>query len=136
MITTNDKGSYFKIENSRSQKIAKDLLKNFKDSVVITDRYNAYADIEKHQYCWAHLKRDFKKIEERGNSDKIIGKLLLSLCIKVFHEWYLLKMRKIKYDELRKNVIPFRKALKETLELAIEIPCMSKKTFRTCTKRC
>ena len=79
-IATNNKGSYFRIENSRSKKTAKNFLKNLKDSVVITDRYSAYTDIEKHQYCWAHLKRDFKKIEERGNVDWIIGHLLLKFC--------------------------------------------------------
>lgn len=131
-IATNNKGSYFRIENSRSKKTAKNFLKNLKDSVVITDRYSAYTDIEKHQYCWAHLKRDFKKIEERGNVDWIIGHLLLKLYTKVFHEWHLFKKGKLKYDELQKNIIPLKEGLKETLKLAIELPSITKKTLGTC----
>lgn len=133
-IATNEKGSYFQIENSRSKKTAEDFLEHLKDLVVVTDRYNAYTDIEKHQYCWAHLKRDFKKIEERGNVDGIIGKLLLSLHKKVFYEWNCSKENKIKQTQFEKNMISLRGALKETLKLAIEIPNTTKKTFRTCKK--
>jgi transposase len=46
---------------------------------VVTDRYSAYAYLENaHQYCLAHLIRDFRKYHERAGPDGGIGKLLES----------------------------------------------------------
>jgi transposase len=40
--------------------------------ITVTDRYQVYA-YSRHQYCLAHIKRDFKKFSERSSPDKEIG---------------------------------------------------------------
>ena len=53
----------FKIFSSRGKKafrsfLGKDCIQN-----LVTDRLRSYSTEGLHQYCWAHLKRDFKRIE-------------------------------------------------------------------------
>lgn len=51
--------TYFTLHRSRGKKIAKELIGNYQDKIIITDRYPAYDYLpaENHQICWAHLKR-------------------------------------------------------------------------------
>ncbi|MCB9092728.1 MAG: transposase [Halobacteriovoraceae bacterium] len=44
--------------------------------ITVTDRYQVYA-YEKHQYCLAHIKRDFKKFAERKSEDRILAERAL-----------------------------------------------------------
>jgi transposase len=62
----------FKIFPSRSKKafqafLGKDCIQN-----LVTDRFRVYATDGLHQFCWAHLKRDFKRVEEREGLVSII----------------------------------------------------------------
>jgi len=41
--------------------------------ITVTDRYGVYA-YKKHQYCLAHIQRDFKRFAERESPDKELGK--------------------------------------------------------------
>jgi transposase len=47
--------------------VARELIGNYQNRIIITDRYGAYNFLpdQSHQICWAHLKRDFQKIAER-----------------------------------------------------------------------
>lgn len=51
---------------------------------LVTDRFRAYSTFGLHQYCWAHLKRDFKRIEQRDGLVSLLGKLMGSLCSLLF----------------------------------------------------
>jgi hypothetical protein len=42
----------------------------------VTDRYAVYSIFKNHQYCLAHLIRDFHGYAEREGPDKQIGKAL------------------------------------------------------------
>jgi transposase len=64
--------AFFVVHARRTQRAARDLLGNFRGTLV-SDRYNAY-DFYTHfrQICWEHLKRDFKAISEtRGKLGKV-----------------------------------------------------------------
>lgn len=64
----------FKIDVSRSKEAFQRFTNSLRSSPVITDRYNAYTDLRQpHQYCLAHLIRDFRKYAERDGTDKEIG---------------------------------------------------------------
>ncbi len=70
----------FKLFSSRGKKafqsfLGKDCIQN-----LVTDRFRVYSTLGLHQYCWAHLKRDFKRIEQRDGLVSWIGKLMGSLC--------------------------------------------------------
>ena len=58
--------------------------------IVGSDRYSAYnwLDPAKRQVCWAHLKRDFQALVERGGESKTIGRLLLAQVKQFFGLWH------------------------------------------------
>lgn len=91
-ILANKDCTYFYLSNSRGKKIAKHLLSPILskvNSMVISDRYPAYNFIpeDKHQVCWAHLKRDFQRISEREGSVGQIGIKLLKYYRLLFKFW-------------------------------------------------
>lgn len=51
--------------------------------ITVTDRYQVYA-YAKHQYCLAHIRRDFKKFSERDGPDGEIGKKALFELTEIF----------------------------------------------------
>lgn len=51
--------------------------------VTVTDRYQVYA-YEKHQYCLAHIQRDFRKFSERDGPDKDLGQRALFELREIF----------------------------------------------------
>lgn len=64
----------FKINASRSKKAFLQFVGTLAPSPVVTDRYAVYNDVsENHQYCLAHLIRDFKKYGERKGFDGQVG---------------------------------------------------------------
>lgn len=91
-ILANKDCTYFYLSPSRGKKIAKHLLSPILSkahSMVISDRYPAYNFIpeDKHQVCWAHLKRDFQRISEREGAAGKIGIKLLKYYRLLFKFW-------------------------------------------------
>lgn len=74
----------FKIFASRDKKAFQALFGKECIQNLITDRFRVYSTYGLHQYCWAHLKRDFKRIEQRSGHASVIGKLMGSLCSFLF----------------------------------------------------
>lgn len=66
----------FKIFAGRGKKAFHALLGKECIQNLVTDRFRVYATYGLHQYCWAHLKRDFKRVEQRDGLVSIIGKLM------------------------------------------------------------
>jgi len=64
----------FKIDAHRSKKAFLNFVGIIASSPIVTDRYAVYNNIsENHQYCLAHLIRDFRKYAERKGYDGKIG---------------------------------------------------------------
>ena len=88
--------------------------------ITVTDRYQVYA-YRRHQYCLAHIKRDFKKYSERAGPDKEIGSRALFELKEIFvacrmscrktmqqHIYYRKKkLQDILYDALANGSKPF-----------------------------
>jgi transposase len=55
-----------------------------------SDRWSAYhlIPVERRQLCWAHLKRDFQAMVERGGAAAAVGRELLSYTRVLFGMWY------------------------------------------------
>jgi hypothetical protein len=55
-----------------------------------SDRWTAYNDFDpsRRQVWWAHLKRDFQALFERGGESRVIGKLLLKQTELMFSYWH------------------------------------------------
>src|SRR5207247_2487663 len=64
--------SVFTIAASRSSQVIKALLGEAYTGVVGSDRYSGHAWLDEtcRQVCWAHLKRDFQGLVDRGGAAK------------------------------------------------------------------
>src|SRR5262249_23142524 len=61
--------------------------------VVCSDRWSAYGRLSPwcRQVCWAHLKRDFQKLVDRGGPAARLGRKLQRIAGRVFEEWHLFR---------------------------------------------
>lgn len=80
----------FRIDFHRSQEAAKALLGPFK-GVLVTDRLGSYnGHTGDHQWCHAHLLRDYEKIRQRGGLDAAIAEQLIRstrAVLRTFHRY-------------------------------------------------
>jgi transposase len=69
----------FRVASKRAAATAREVIGAAKHSVITTDRYLGYSWLAatRRQVCWAHLKRDFQAISERGGESQEIGEALL-----------------------------------------------------------
>ncbi len=79
----------FTIAASRGSRVIKDLLGEEYTGVLGSDRYAGYAwlDVAFRQVCWAHLKRDFQDLVDRGGTAKEVGTAALVLVHDLFVVW-------------------------------------------------
>ena len=80
----------FHIARRRNGAVARFLLGPGFHWVLTSDRYSAYMwlALEHRQICWAHLRRDFQAMIDRGGASTPVGEGLLRWCDELFHEWY------------------------------------------------
>jgi transposase len=82
--------AYFLLHARRSAKALGALLGQQVKGIVVSDRYSAYhaVNLLQRQLCWAHLKRDFQAMVDRGGAAVGIGEELLDLTGLLFDLWY------------------------------------------------
>jgi transposase len=58
-----------------------------------SDRWSAYSRLSPwcRQICWAHLRRDFQKLVDRGGAAARLGKEFQRIADRVFEEWHLFR---------------------------------------------
>ena len=58
--------------------------------IVCSDRWGPYSQVPeaRRQVCWAHLKRDFQKVVDRGGPGEGVGKAGLRVVRRVFTAWH------------------------------------------------
>jgi transposase len=122
----------FTIAKSRSGEIAAALLGSKDDQVVGSDRFSAYEWISAsyRQACWAHLRRDFQAMINRGGSGERIGKRLLSLSNRLFRRWHRVRDGTLPWSTFQKWMRRLRHEVKQTLQEGSRFPCA--KTAATC----
>ena len=83
----------YRIDPSRSQAAAKELLGEDFGSFIITDRYAGYhwLDVLQQQLCWCHMIRQFVSLSERDGAPGRLGHKLLDAAREVIgaHREYL-----------------------------------------------
>jgi hypothetical protein len=132
--------SFFCVMLSRSTAAAKSLLGESFSGILNSDRYNAYnwLDVAQRQLCWAHLKREFRKISERSGVSRQLGRDLLAQQKKLFRAWQRVRDGTLTRSEFQALVFPLRQRVRDLLEQGAEYPIGSKektplaKTVRTC----
>lgn len=132
--------SVFAVWLSRSQTVAKTLIGETYDGIVVSDRYSSYGwiPLAQRQVCWAHLKRDFTRIAERRGVSQSIGEGLLEQQKKLFELWYQVRDGTLTRDAFHQATQPIQSAVNQWLQAGAgyDIGPQEKtplaKTVRTC----
>ncbi len=120
----------FKIALSRGHQVAQAILGLTYNRVATCDRLKSYWWIERLQWCWAHLRRDFQAMIDRQNAGSPVGKKLLSLSDELFHDWHLYKKGK----QSRRWLVQRMEGLRQRVHRALQRgkACGCAKTAGTC----
>jgi transposase len=122
----------FIIAKSRSGDIAKALLGSKEDQAVGSDRFSAYQWIMAfwRQVCWAHLRRDFQAMIDRGSDGERIGRRLLSLSDRLFRDWHRVRDGTLDRGAFEERMGRLRREVKQALLEGSRCSCA--KTAATC----
>jgi transposase len=106
---------------SRSAEGMKRLLGEGFTGILGSDRWTAYNGFDplRRQVCWAHLKRDFQALLERGGESRVIGKLLLKQTELLFGHWHRVREGALSRTDFSALVQPIRREVKGLLEIGV-----------------
>jgi transposase len=120
----------FRIAYGRSRAIAQRLLGQGYAGVATCDRLKSYWWIDRLQWCWAHLRRDFQAMIDRGPQGRATGEALLEQSNTLFHLWHRVRQGTLSRVRFRAAIAPVRQAVRQTLVRGQAGPC--RRTAGTC----
>jgi len=122
----------FRVFQTRGAAGAAQLLGGDFDGIVGSDRYSAYnwLDPAQRQACWAHLKRDFQALVERGGQSKTIGRLLLAQVKLFFGLWHRVRDGTLSRLDFQAAMQPIRHEIHCLLNIGIFVK--HQQTRKTC----
>ena len=120
----------FEIAPSRGADVARGILGTDAKKVVISDRLKSYGWIKRHQFCWAHLDRDFQAMIDRGGESAEVGRLLLGHSERLFDWWHRVRDGTMARATLRSKVAMMRFSFREDLRRGVKCGCA--RTAGTC----
>ena len=120
----------FRIAKGRTAQAAQALLGKHYAGVATCDRLKSYWWIKRLQWCWAHLRRDFQAMIDRGGPGKAIGQALLQQSNRLFELWHQFREGMLSRPRLQRAMKPVREAVRLTLERGSR--CRCGKTAGTC----
>jgi transposase len=120
----------FRIVQDRTAQAAQALLGKTYAGVATCDRLKSYWWIKRLQWCWAHLRRDFQAMIDRGKPGKVIGESLLEQSNRLFHRWHQFRAGQLSRKGLQQAIKPVREAVKLALQRGAKSRCT--KTAGTC----
>lgn len=111
----------FAVRPSREASGVTDLLGESFQGVVHCDRARMYLALERLQWCWAHLKRDFQALVDGGdNQAKRLGYDLLRPTRELFKHWANYRDGTISRVALQRRMAPVRRAVERLLLRGIQ----------------
>jgi transposase len=110
--------AFFKIHLRRGYEGLQALLGETPRGIVCSDRWSAYSKLplELRQICWAHLKRDFQKLIDRGGPAEAIGRACLEVVDCLFADWWAFRYGQIDRAALQARVDRIARELQGILE--------------------
>jgi transposase len=86
--------------------------------IISSDRWSVYGHLKLglRQLCWAHLKRDFQKLVDRGSDAKDIGEMGLSAVDVIFTLWHAFRGGGMSRSAFHHEIALVRQTLHEWLE--------------------
>jgi transposase len=124
----------FTIARRRDARTARAVLGTRRGRVVVSDRWSAYDWIAgaDRQICWAHLRRDFQAMIDRGGAAEPIGKKLLRLSNRLFRWWHRLGAEEVDWGPFRAAMARLRREVKAALDEGVRCDCP--RTRGTCAE--
>jgi transposase len=85
--------------------------------IIGSDRWSVYGRLptKRRQLCWAHLKRDFQRLVDRGGAAKGVGEMGLAIVNIVFDVWHTFRGGGISRRQLQREMAEWRDFLREEL---------------------
>jgi transposase len=125
-------GTVFRIVRSRAGAVAAEMLGEEPKPIAISDRFPGYEwiDLGSRQICWAHLRRDFQAMIDRGGDGAEVGRQLLWQSNKLFEAWHKVRGGTIQRSTFLQTVAWLRPMVRLSLERGSGCACA--KTAATC----
>lgn len=122
----------FRISGTRGRDGLAALLGTRNEGIVISDRWSAYSglDLDLRQACWAHSKRDFQKLFDRGGPGETIGQSGLEVTQCLFADWWEFREGRIDRDLLISRIERIRTEFESELKSGCRSP--DRKAARFC----
>jgi transposase len=107
------------------------LLANKLQGLFVSDRWSVYhcLPVAQRQICWAHLKRDFQKLVDRGGPSQAIGERGLDVVLVLFEAWNAFRRGELSRQQLQSKLEPTRMAMQLWLEEGTRCPESKTATF-------
>jgi len=124
--------SVFQIAPSRGAPVLQELLGQSYTGVVTSDRAKAYdtRPLRARQVCWAHLRREFQAMIDRGGAATATGEILLEHSNVLFAWWHQLREGTWARSTFQWYVGPLRQSFRDELRRGSQ--CRCPKTAATC----
>jgi transposase len=122
----------FVVRLSRGGQVARELLGERFEGILVTDRYSAYNwyPVRWRQLCWAHLLRDVEAMRARGGCSEELGDALLAQAHQMFTWWHRVCAGTLQCSTFRSYMTPLRREVERLLEAGSR--CGVPKTAGTC----
>jgi transposase len=114
----------FWIDRSRGGAVVDALLGSEFTGVVGSDRWSAYSRFpaERRALCWAHLKRDFQGLLDRGEEAAPFGRWGLAEIERLFALWHRFRAGEFDRQDLCRRLVPLQARLGRLLRRGQESP--------------
>ena len=114
----------FQIDRRRGGAVVDGLLGAEFRGVVGSDRWSAYRRFpaEQRALCWAHLKRDFQGLVDRGGEAEPVGRWGLAEIERLFALWHRFRAGEFAREELQRRLIPLQARLERLLRRGQQTP--------------
>lgn len=121
----------FLVLRTRGANGVQQLLGEAFQGIVGSDRWSAYnwLDPARRQLCWAHLKRDFQKLVERGAESARIGQALLAQTEQLFRLWARVRDGSLSRPDFQAQTEPIRAGVHDLLCAGVALPHQQTRHF-------
>ena len=87
------------------------------EGILWSDRWHVYNQVPaaRRQICWAHLKRDFQKIIDRGGPSAAVGRKGRALVKKVFAAWHTFQDGRCTREQFQATLAPLERRMSRVL---------------------